>query len=252
MRVPPEDSEFCSKGETAVDRRSGRDVVVIVRSREIGLSGQVFDIDLRFDLVGQLVEERGIDPGVGWKDGCIADRSELARLIVEADTEAELFRMHYAMLYDYGFKLSRQAELVRDSIQEVFAYLWERRAKIAVAESVRAYLLVSLRRQVLHALAQQRQRHAVYTAFETLEPREYFSPEDFLILQETEAGERLSLKRALQAIPPRMREALYLKTYNGLSYREIAGVMNVSAQVARNYVCEAMQRLREVLVIKIV
>lgn len=170
----------------------------------------------------------------------------------EAQALAELFRMHYAMLYDYGFKLSRQAELVRDSIQEVFAYLWERRAKIAVAESVRAYLLVSLRRQVLHALAQQRQRHAVYTAFETLEPREYFSPEDFLILQETEAGERLSLKRALQAIPPRMREALYLKTYNGLSYREIAGVMNVSAQVARNYVCEAMQRLREVLVIKIV
>ncbi len=150
------------------------------------------------------------------------------------------------MLYDYGFKLARQAEMVRDGIQEVFAYIWERRANLAVAESVRAYLLVSLRRRVLHALAQQRRRRENHEAFELVQTREYFSPEDFFILQETEAGEQSALKQALQEIPPRLREALYLKTYNGLSYREIAAIMKVSPQVARNYVCEALQRLREI------
>lgn len=164
----------------------------------------------------------------------------------EAAALAALFRAHYAMLYDYGFKLARQTELVRDGIQEVFAYVWERHANLAPAESVRAYLLVSLRRHLLHDLAQQRKRREQEEAFEQLRWDDAFSPEDFLILQETEAGAQQTLKIALQEIPPRMREALYLKTYDGLSYREIAAIMNVSAQVARNYVCEALQRLREI------
>lgn len=164
----------------------------------------------------------------------------------EAAALAALFRAHYAMLYDYGFKLSRQAELVRDGIQEVFASVWERHASLAPAESVRAYLLVSLRRQLLHALAQQRKRREQDEAFEQLRLEDTFSPEDFVILKEAEAGARRALKTALRKIPPRMREALYLKTYSGLSYREIAAIMNVSAQVARNYVCEAFQRLRAI------
>jgi RNA polymerase sigma-70 factor (ECF subfamily) len=39
----------------------------------------------------------------------------------DAQALATLFRRHYAMLYDYGLKLSRQEELAKDSIQEVFA-----------------------------------------------------------------------------------------------------------------------------------
>ncbi len=178
-----------------------------------------------------------------------ADDRELWRRLQKGEPQAltALFRRHYAMLYDYGFKLAHQSELVQDSIQEVFAYIWEKHAAVSAAESVRAYLLASLRRHVLNALTQHRQRQQTLQEFDILESQEYFSPEDFLIVQETEADTRRALKKGLQKIPPRLREALYLKTYNGLSYREIGSLMQVSPQVARNYVCEAMQRLRNLL-----
>lgn len=167
----------------------------------------------------------------------------------EGDKEAlaALFRRHYPILYDYGLKLSQQEELAKDGIQEVFAYIWEKREKISAVNSARAYLLVALRRHLLKALEQQSKQHTSLREFDLLQDRQNFSHEDFLILQETEKAESEALERALQEIPPRVREALYLKTYSDLSYREIAVIMRVSPQVARNYVSEAFQRLRVIL-----
>ncbi len=160
---------------------------------------------------------------------------------------AALFRRHYAMLYDYGLKLAYEDELVKDSIQEVFAYIWEKRQNLATVDSVRAYLLVSLRRQVLKSLERQQQRQASYQQFDREQPQMCFSPEDFWVMAETAEAERRTLQKALQEIPLRVREALYLKTFEGLSYREIACIMNISPQVARNYVSEAFHRLRQSL-----
>lgn len=160
---------------------------------------------------------------------------------------AALFHRHYPLLYDYGLKLTRQAELVKDGVQEVFAYLWEKRATLSPADSARAYLLVALRRHLLKALARQQQRLESGQQHVLAESVESFSPEDFVIMQESDELERRALQQALQDIPPRLREALYLKTYDGLPYREIAAIMNVTPQVARNYVSEAFHRLRALL-----
>ena len=45
-------------------------------------------------------------------------------------------------------------------------------------------------------------------------------------------------------ISEREREALYLKTYQDCSYRDISQIMEISEQVARNYVCGALKKLR--------
>jgi RNA polymerase sigma factor (sigma-70 family) len=161
---------------------------------------------------------------------------------------AVLFRGHYPSLYDYGIKLARQEELVKDGIQDLFAYIWEKRHGLAVVDSVRAYLLVALRRHLLKSLATQQQQKESFLQLDWQQDQEYFSPEDLLLMQEKDNAERRSLAKALREIPPRVREALYLKTYDGLTYREIAAIMNVSPQVARNYVSEGFHRLREIFI----
>lgn len=176
------------------------------------------------------------------------DRALWQRMLAGDDQAlAALFRLHYPRLYDYGLKLTQQAELVKDGMQEVFAYLWEKRATLAAVDSVRAYLLVALRRHLFKSLAQQQRRQESDRQHLLEEMAESFSPEEFLIMQEKEEAEKQALNQALQTIPPRMREALYLKTNAGLAYREIAGIMNISPQVARNYVSEAFHRLRALL-----
>ncbi len=157
---------------------------------------------------------------------------------------ASLFRRYYGVLYNYGMKFSPNEDLVKDSIQEVFAYIWEKRNKLSEVGSVRSYLLVTIRRNLLKKLKKLRKTENTHNELVNHEDFEVFSPEDFLVIQETENSNLEMLRNALREIPERMREALYLKTYSELSYKEISSIMGVSSQVARNYVYEAYQRLK--------
>lgn len=168
----------------------------------------------------------------------------------EGDTEAleVLFRNYYTLLFDYGVKLANEDELVKDAIQEVFLYIWETRRNLSIVDSVKAYLLVSLRRLLLNILGKQQRQRKAHQEFTMEQIADTFSLEDLIIFAEQEASEQKRLRSAFKDIPPRMREALYLKTYDGLTYKEIAEIMNVRPQVVRNYLSEALQRLRSILV----
>ncbi|NIR52204.1 RNA polymerase sigma factor [candidate division KSB1 bacterium] len=179
----------------------------------------------------------------------LGEEHRLWKEILKGDEQAfeTLYRIQYPFLFNYGLKLSQQEELVKDSIQEVFAYIWEKRRKLTVTESIRAYLLVSLRRLLLNALAKERKQRKANEEFTIEQLENVFPIEDMIIFQELENSKRLELKKAFEEIPARMREALFLKTYNGLAYKEIAAIMNVEGQVARNYVSDAFRRLRHIL-----
>lgn len=161
-----------------------------------------------------------------------------------------IFKVHFPYLYDYGIRITRQEELVKDSIQDMFAYLWEKRQNLSNVHSVRTYLIVSLRRTLFKAIEMQNKVTFALQEIGREQAYEMSSFDELLVVEEKSANEKKALKSAVQKIPDRMREALYLKTYQELSYKEIAVIMNVRPQVARNYVSEAYKRLRDLLVSK--
>jgi len=167
----------------------------------------------------------------------------------EGDQQAleQLFLYNYSLLYDYGFKICRDNELVKDHIQELFAYIWEKRTSLSDVESVKSYLLVSFRRKILTALKRSRRKYAIHRYFADEQDWVEFSVEKDLIISEQQKQKNNQLNKAFNSLPPRLLEALYLKIYSGLKYSEIAPVMEISEQVARNYVSEAIQRLRTLL-----
>lgn len=58
---------------------------------------------------------------------------------------------------------------------------------------------------------------------------------------------RLSVRRALDAIPHRQREAVLLRTYQELSYREIADVMRITLPAVESLLQRGMAALRQEL-----
>lgn len=158
-----------------------------------------------------------------------------------------LFRAYYSYLFNYGVKLAREEELVKDAIQELFSYIWEKRRNLSAVESIKAYLLVSLRRRLLNTLGKQGRQKTAHQEFTMEQIANVFSLEDLMIFAEQEASEQKRLRSAFKKIPARMREALYLKMYDNLTYKEIAEIMNVRPQVVRNYLSEAYHRLKALL-----
>ncbi len=160
---------------------------------------------------------------------------------------AKIFNTNYASLYNFAFTICHNEELVKDSIQELFAYLWEKRNRLAEVSSIRLYLFTSLQRLLLKELKKSKAKEEKNKILMDELPKDAFSAQDLLIFKESNEQIKIKLKYALDQIPERMREALYLKTYNNFSYKEISKIMNISSQVARNYVSQALRRLREIL-----
>lgn len=52
-----------------------------------------------------------------------------------------LMTTQYRTLFRYGNRFSTDPEFIRDSIQDLFLYLWERRASLHAEVSVKPYLL---------------------------------------------------------------------------------------------------------------
>jgi len=158
-----------------------------------------------------------------------------------------LFREHYPHLRGYGRRLTDDAQLVEDAIQDVFLALCQRSSDAADLRNPRSYLLTSLRRRILDRLEAADRRRSRNERYVVDEPTFAVSPADVDAAHDVVARRRDALAEALDTLSDRRREALYLRFYHGLRYREVSDVMNIRSQSARNYVSEGLSHLRDAL-----
>ncbi len=76
--------------------------------------------------------------------------------MVEGDKNAFLtiYQNYYSHLFQYGFSLTLDRELTKDSIQELFLEIWNTRTSLnKEVQNVRSYLFTWLRRKISRTLS---------------------------------------------------------------------------------------------------
>lgn len=180
---------------------------------------------------------------------------ELFRSIADGDDAAiaALYRLYHTRLFTYGGKIVGLdfEEEIKDVIQEFFLWLAQNFTKAANIAEPEAYLFQSIRRNLLSRLGNQAESRAAHDRFiqrtEPLQDQATISPEELLIQGEESHDRQELLQRELDKLPAYQKEVLFLRYYEGLSYKEISSIMAVSDQVARNYAQRALQRLKQQL-----
>jgi RNA polymerase sigma factor (sigma-70 family) len=148
-------------------------------------------------------------------------------------------------LYSYGQQITKDVALVQDCIQDLFVTLWNNRRNLGQAKSIKFYLSSSLKRDLLRRLKAQQ------TLVEEVEDDYTFGItldiEAIKIQEETNSEQLHRLNEALQKLPPRQKEALYLRFYENLSYEEISSLMEITPGVAYNFVYRGLAILKKSL-----
>ncbi|WP_247231498.1 RNA polymerase sigma factor [Telluribacter sp. SYSU D00476] len=157
----------------------------------------------------------------------------------------QVFKSYYNFLYNYCLRLQDDEDEVKDCIQILFLNLWERREYLGPTTSIKAYLLASLRRLVL-------KRMKAGTIFQVIDPDTFdlqpeLSSEAIMIRDQTVKDNLQLLQRALDKLPVRQKEALYLKFYGEQSFAEIATVMSISTRAVYKLVYKGLDSLAEEL-----
>ena len=158
-----------------------------------------------------------------------------------------LFNKTFDSLYNYGYRITPNTENVRDAVQEVFFQIWKYRKKLTHPDSVRAYLFISLRRELLNNKKANQRRDQVNNHYYLEEFDALISYNNWNEILNLEEDESKELRKSIENLTPRQREVIYLKYYEGLSTEELAQILQLRAQSIYNLVFDAINNLRHFL-----
>lgn len=172
--------------------------------------------------------------------------SELWNASVLGNREAFglLFKRHYSQLFQYGIKICNDAAALEDAIQELFAELWNKKTTQPI-QSVKAYLFQALKYKLYKSF---RNRKPVVDLEQNSDEVFEFSHETFLIQAQDDDARIKKILEAINQLPVRQKEIIYLKIYKGLSYEEISDIMQINYQVVRNLLCQALKTFRKLII----
>ncbi|WP_375447366.1 RNA polymerase sigma factor [uncultured Fibrella sp.] len=158
----------------------------------------------------------------------------------------KLLTSYFNPLQNYGYKFVQDEDFVKDCVQEVFIEIWNRRDRISTPDSVRAYLLSCVRKRVIREGYRQRiLKDDDSVNLENEGGFVEFSPEWSMIEQESLAETTHRIADALNKLPKRQREVIYLRFYQNLERDEIAAIMDVNPQSVSNLLQVAFKSFRE-------
>lgn len=160
----------------------------------------------------------------------------------DAKALSVLYRRHYDLMFNFGMKYAGDEELVKDCIQDVFVKFSVSR-KLSGTDYVRSYFLTALKNSILDKTAARRpsetiDERAFRIEIEDAEIERMFSLGDEQIL----LGKKLMA--AYGELTENQREAIYLRFVAGLSFKEIAAILEIAPQSSMNLVSRAVARLR--------
>ncbi|MDN3690527.1 RNA polymerase sigma factor [Cyclobacterium jeungdonense] len=158
-----------------------------------------------------------------------------------------LYRTLVAPMYRYGCQISKDKGLVKDCIQNIFIQLRKKRGTLSEVHNCKAYLFSCLKHEIFRRMKELRGEHLEMMTQEDGFPI-CLSHEAILIQKEQECEKVKKIQEALDQLTGRQRQALLLLYTEGMSYQEIARVMEFSeVKSARKLVYRALSSLRQIL-----
>jgi RNA polymerase sigma-70 factor (ECF subfamily) len=153
---------------------------------------------------------------------------ELLRRAQTGDESAfgTVMRTHYEQVFRLVYAIVRHEHDARDVCQEVWLAIWKQLPGFRGDAKFTTWLHpIAVRRAIDH-LRKRRRWYDRFLPFSTDDDTVESAPEPVATTdarQDTEQAERLALlRRAIDALPPKLRAVLAMREVQGLSYDEIA------------------------------
>lgn len=168
----------------------------------------------------------------------------------DKDAYASLYNLYAALLFRYGRKIIHDRELVKDGIHDLFVELWKNRSTLGEPESVKNYLIKSLRRKLFRQIKNQKtvllDKQAEENDTQIVFPHEFTLITNQLI---KEQGQNLS--KALNTLTKRQREIIFLLFYDDMKPTEVADIMSLTLRTVYNTTYNALQLLKKNIILSV-
>ncbi|WP_164112193.1 MULTISPECIES: RNA polymerase sigma factor [Sphingobacterium] len=151
-----------------------------------------------------------------------------------------LYERYYAQLYLHAYQKIKDREVAKDIVHDLFTYIWDKREKFQIKDSLTAYLYQSVRNRVINYVANQNVSSSYIQSF-----GQYLNAPanttDHLV---REREFKALVEKEIEQLPPQIRKVFELSRKEYLSHKEIAEKLNLTEHTVRGYVKIALRALK--------
>jgi len=173
------------------------------------------------------------------------------RIALSEDMKAykELYLLMFDSLFHFSYSFVKSKQVAEELVSDVFLKLWQIRGQLNTINNLKLYLFGITKNFSLSYLARASKNLSIQLVDIDLDEIsiesaiEFKNPEDLYIANET-------IKNVLQAIrnlPPQCQIIFSMVKVDGLKYKEVAGLLNISVFTVRNQVAIATKKIEDAL-----
>lgn len=136
--------------------------------------------------------------------------------------------------------LVNNREVAEEIINDVFVHIWSSKEKLVSVKNIESYIFISVKNRCLNYLNSNSN-----IKYENLDDIESFysipisGPESNVINSEVLEA----VNKAIENLPPKCRMVFTMAKVNGLKYKDISEITNISVKTINNHIAKAIEKI---------
>ncbi|WP_407426216.1 RNA polymerase sigma-70 factor [Arcticibacter sp.] len=152
-----------------------------------------------------------------------------------------LYDLYNRKLLSFAKNFLKSREMAEEICEDVFVKLWCNRDSLVHIQNLNVYLYTAIKNHALNALSKEARR-VVTCSLEEVDNGSFStsdSPHELLVTSEV----MQSVKNAIDVLPPRCKIIFQLVREDGLRYKEVSDILNISVNTIDAQMAIAVKRL---------
>lgn len=173
----------------------------------------------------------------------VSDEQLFMLIKTESDSRAyaELYQRYWKVLLRFVLQHKSSPDEAKDILQDVFLYIWEKRARIDIHQKVSSFLYRATLNQLLKKVDRDRFIAVYLEKLGRKSEKSTSAAEEAIFAKELQQN----LTIALDHMPGKMRLVFEASRFDGLSHDEISGRLGVSRETVKSQIKNALRIVRK-------
>lgn len=162
--------------------------------------------------------------------------------IKNGDTKSfeTIYELYWESLYIHILIMIEDEELAKDTIQELFIQLWNKRETLDISQNLKSYLYTSARNLVISKIRQLNRRHKLIEALGRTYSDKDFCTEN--VVEERDLNHLIDT--CIDKLPLKMREVFIMSRKEYLTTKEIAERTGTAESTVKKQISNSLKFLR--------
>ena len=151
------------------------------------------------------------------------------------------YKKYYRQLFALAYRYVAQTEVAEEIVHDLFINIWNKAGQLNIQYSMKSYLFRAIVNSSLNFIKKEKMDAEKRLTYMTIHEKEQTAEENSV----NEELLLVNLEEALNLLPPKCKEIMYLSRFGKLKQQEIADQLDISLKTVKNHLTYGFQKLRE-------